>query len=86
MDQFSAHTTSLESPASSAVAITPSDENDLAQISRAVYVGGAGDLAVTMKDGSIATFKNLIAGSSIAIRVSRVLSTGTTATHIVAMS
>ncbi|WOF72946.1 hypothetical protein QMT40_000570 [Parvibaculaceae bacterium PLY_AMNH_Bact1] len=86
MDQFGAHTTSLESPASSAVAITPSDENDLAQISRAVYVGGAGDLAVTMKDGSIATFKNLIGGTVMAIRVARVLSTGTTATHIVAMS
>lgn len=86
MDQFSAHTTSLESPASSAVAITPSDEIDLAQVSRAVYVGGTGDLAVTMKDGNNATFKNLIGGTVMAIRVSRVQSTGTTATDIVVMS
>jgi hypothetical protein len=86
MDQFNAHTTSLESPASSAVAITPSDEIDLAQVSRAVYVGGTGDLAVTMKDGNNTTFKNLIGGTVMAIRVSRVHSTGTTATDIVVMS
>jgi len=85
MDQFNAHTTSLESPASSAVAITPSDESALAQVSRAVYVGGTGDLSVTMKDGNNATFKNLIGGSVIAIRVLKVLSTGTTATDIVVM-
>ena len=86
MDQFSAHATSLESPASSAVTITPSDENDLVQVSRAVYVGGTGDLAVTMKDGSSTTFKNLIGGTVLAIRVAKVHSTGTTATHIVVMS
>ncbi len=86
MDQFSAHTSSLESPASSAVEITPSDENDLAQVSRAVYVGGTGHLAVTMKDGSNTTFKNLIGGTVLAIRVSKVKSTGTTATDIVVMA
>ena len=86
MDQFSEHSASLESPASSAVAATPSDEVDLAQVSRAIYVGGTGDLAVTMKDGSDVIFKNLVGGTVMAIRASRVHATGTTATDIVVMS
>ena len=85
MDQFSDHATSLESPAAGAVAITPSDSVDLTHVTRAIYVGGGGDLAVTMKDGGNTIFKNMIGGTVIAIRASRVLVAGTTATNIVGM-
>lgn len=85
MDQFSAHATSLESPASGAAAISPSDNVDLPHVTRAIYVGGGGDLAVTMKDGGNATFKNMVGGTVIAIRAARVLVAGTTVTDIVGM-
>ncbi len=86
MDQFNTHTPSLESPASRAEAVTPSDSVDLAHVSRAVYVGGTGNLTVAMKEGENVAFKNVIGGTVIAIRASRILSTGTTATDIVALS
>ncbi len=86
MDQFNSHVPGLESPASRAETVTPSDSSDLAHVTRAVYVGGTGDLAVIMKDGGTATFKNVIGGTMVAIRTSRVLSAGTTASHIVALS
>ncbi len=86
MDQFNTHVAGLESPASRAEAVTPSDSVDLTQVSRAVYVGGTGDLAVTMKEGGNVIFRNVIGGTVIAIRASRVLSAGTSATDIVALS
>lgn len=86
MDQFNTHTPGLESPASCAEAVTPSDSVDLTHVSRAVYVGGTGNLTVTMKEGGSVAFKNVIGGTVIAIRASRILSTGTTATDIVALS
>lgn len=84
-DQFSAYSEALDSPASSAAGVTPDDATDLSDVSRALYIGGTGDVAVTMKSGDAVTFKNVIGGTVLAIRVSRVLSTGTTATDIVAM-
>jgi len=85
MDQFSAHATSLESPASGAKTLIPSDSMDLSHVTRAIYVGSGGDLTVTMKEGGNATFKNMVGGTVIAIRVVRVLAAGTTATDIVGM-
>ncbi|MCE7999713.1 MAG: hypothetical protein HEP70_12700 [Rhodobiaceae bacterium] len=85
MDEFNSHVPGLESPATYAETVTPSDSVELAHISRAIYVGGTGDLAVTMKEGGSVTFKNVIGGTVLAIRVGRVLSSGTTATDIVGM-
>ncbi len=85
MDEFNTHVTGLESPASRAQTVTPSDSIDLAHVSRAIYVGGSGDLAVMMKEGGSVTFKNVVGGTVVAIRVARVLSSGTTATDIVGM-
>jgi len=53
--------------------------------SRAIYVGGAGDLAVTMWGGGDITFTGMAAGSYLPIRARTILSTGTTATDIVAL-
>ncbi|WP_375229896.1 spike base protein, RCAP_Rcc01079 family [Roseobacter sp. S98] len=84
-DQFENIKPSLESPCEGLEAVTPSDSEDLAQVTRALYVGGGGDLAVRAKDGSQATFVSLKAGQMIPVRVSRVFSTGTTATGIIGM-
>ena len=66
-------------------AVTPNDGADLAFVSRALYVGGDGNVAVVMHDGSALTFVGLKAGTLMPLRVSRVKSTGTTATSLVSL-
>lgn len=47
-DKFKDHITGLTSPARDAVAITPSDTNDLTNPTRAIFVGVEGSLSVQM--------------------------------------
>lgn len=69
-------------PAANGEAVTPNDSTTV--YSRGVWVGTGGDLAVTMYDsGQSVTFPNVQSGSLLPIRVSKVLSTGTTASDIV---
>ena len=82
-DDFVTFTPGLDSPASTAVAVT--EDVPLAKTSRALYVGVAGDLVVTMAGGGDATFKNVAAGSFLPIRVT-VVKAATTATDILALT
>ncbi len=50
-----------------------------------LYVGGAGDVKVTMVGGQTVTFVGVPAGTFMPIQVKRVWSTGTSATSIVAI-
>jgi len=73
-------------PAHNAAAVTPNDGSDLANSSTALFVGGAGAVKVDMVGGTTGvTLTGVVAGSVLPIRVSRVYSTGTTATNIVAL-
>lgn len=83
VDQQSGMVEGMTSPADNLVAITPSDSTDLANVSRALYVGGAGNLVVTPFGGGSNVTLTVVAGAILPIRVSRVLSTGTTATGLV---
>lgn len=74
-----------QSPAEGGYAITKSDTTVLEPPTRAVWVGGAGDLAVRYFDQSTDTLKSVPAGTLLPIRVDKVLSTGTTATNISGM-
>lgn len=78
-DTFKNHTRGLTSPPEHAVAVVTSDTNDLVAVTRAIYVGGGGDLRVRMAGGGIVTLANVSAGTLLPIRVDRVLATGTTA-------
>ena len=69
-------------PAVCAAAVTPHNTNELEVISRALYVGGAGDVKVKMLGDQEVTFSAVPAGSILPIRVKQVFSTGTTATLI----
>jgi hypothetical protein len=84
-DKFNSDPT-IVGPGVSAVAVTPSDAADLAYTTRMLYIGGAGNLTVKMADGVNCTFTAVPAGSTLPLRVTRVLATGTTATSIVAVS
>lgn len=68
------------------VAVTPNDSADLTNGEcRALYIGGAGNIVIRNKDATSITFTAVTAGSILPCRTSRVLSTSTTATSIVAL-
>lgn len=72
-------------PADNAEAVTPHATNELTYATRAVYVGGAGNLVVAMWGGGAdVTFTGVLAGSVLPIRVKAVRATST-ATSIVAL-
>lgn len=66
--------------------VTPDDNTDLTEVTRGIYVGVTGDVAVIPVDnGDVSVvMKNKTQGYWHADRVKRVLSTGTTATNILA--
>lgn len=66
--------------------VTTSDVTDLLRGSRALYVGGNGDVRVLLeRDSAPITFVGVVAGSVLPIRARRVYTTGTTASYIVAL-
>lgn len=73
------------SPARGGQAVTTSDSTTYAP-TRAVWVGGAGNLAVVMVDQSAAiTLTGVAAGTLLPISVTKIMSTNTTATNITAL-
>lgn len=63
------------------VAVTPHDSN--ANVYIALFVGTGGTLTVTKDDGNDVLFGNVPAGTTLKIHVTKVKSTGTTASNIV---
>lgn len=86
IDQKEFGTSGQITPAAFAEAITPAD-NDLAStFSRAIYVGSGGDLVVTMagaRDVPV-TFKSVLSGSLLPLRVAQV-NAATTCSDIVVL-
>lgn len=75
-----------DSPYGGAAAVAPNDGADLAvKPTRGLFIGGAGNLKVTMEDGSTPTFTGVVAGSVLRLKVVRVWATGTTATNILGL-
>jgi hypothetical protein len=71
--------------ARNAAAVTPNDDADLAQVTRAIFVGGAGNISVTMAGtGTAVVITGVPAGAFLPICAARILATSTTATNIVA--
>lgn len=68
-----------------ATAVTKSDATIL-PVTRALYIGGAGDVAVIMAgDTSAVTFSAVPVGTLLPIQVTKVMSTNTTATLVLAL-
>lgn len=66
-------------------AVTKNDSTVL-PVTRALWVGGVGDVAVVFEDGgSAVTLSSVPAGTLLPIRVTKVMSTNTTATNMVAL-
>mgnify|MGYP000700423410 CR=1 FL=1 len=84
-DRFNFDDGDLDDPATNAASVTPNDSTVL-DCTRGLWVGGAGNIAVVMRGGSAAvTFSGVPAGTLLPFRVTKVMSTNTTATLIVAL-
>ena len=81
-DNFNDYAAGLPGPIRVAFDIVPDDTADLPQITRGFMVGGAGDVAVTLKSGDAITLPGLMAGVVYPFRISKVRDSGTTATGI----
>lgn len=84
-DEFERYHTNLESPIKEMFTVTPNDSTDLTKACRALYIGESGDLKVTSVSDNTVTFKNVVQGSMLPIRVKRVFSTDTTANSIIGL-
>ncbi len=71
-------------PAFNAAAVTLSDTDDLAVVARALYVGTTGNITLITPNGQTVLFTAVPVGI-LPVMCSRVKSTGTTASTIVAL-
>lgn len=86
-DSYAGRVGDLDSPATRLFAVTPDDTTLLAESTRAVYVGGAGNISVLpVGQGTSVTLTGVQGGTILPIRVARVNATGTTATAIVGLA
>ena len=86
-DKFENSVDSVTAPASECFSITPSDTNELAVATKAIYIGSGGDLAViAVGSDTPVTFRDTITGSILDIRVRQVLVTGTTAQELIGLA
>ncbi len=84
-DNFKNYSSSLESPAAGAFSITPDDIISLTEVTRAIYIGGTGDLSVRMLSGQEVTFLSIPSGTVLPIRAEKVKAAGTTATALLGL-
>lgn len=76
---------SITAPMVGGLSVTPSDATYLTRKCRGLYVGVAGNVAVTFPGGVELIFTGLSAGIIHPIQCVRIKSTGTTATGILAL-
>lgn len=84
-DRYASLTPGLESPASHGFAVSPSNDTDLPETTRALFVGSAGAVSVVMSSGSEVLLAGVASGTLLPLRVRRVRLTGTTASAIVGL-
>jgi hypothetical protein len=73
----------VSDPARYGAAVTPSNSVNLAAPTRGLFIGTAGNLSVEMTNGTVAF--TAVQPGILPIQCTRVNSTGTTATNIVAL-
>lgn len=71
-------------PAFKLTAVTPSNSTELTGV-RALWIGGAGDVAVIAVNDTVAVTFTVPSGTMLPIFAKKVMATGTSATNIVAL-
>lgn len=84
-DHFAGYAGSLDDPASICRNVEPSDSVALQDLSRAIYIGGPGAVRLVDAAGNVVVFEGLVGGFILPVRAQQIMSTGTTATGLVAM-
>lgn len=84
-DNFPQAIVGLDSPYEDCAAVTKSDTVDLAFRCRALYIGVTGDVAILAKDNATSVVFKAVPVGVLRVRTTRVMSTGTTATNMVAL-
>ena len=75
----------LSSPASNGEVVVPHDSTNLGATSRALVIGVGGTISVETLGGQGALVLTVATGAVLALRVTRVNNTSTTATNIVSL-
>lgn len=87
MSDFAEYADSPTAPSLLCFDVTPNDVAALPFLTKALYIGGAGDLVLRSPLGqSDVTFRNLPAGYILDVRAIAVRATGTSATAIVGLA
>tara|TARA_B110000503_G_scaffold141071_1_gene233570 strand:- start:621 stop:890 length:270 start_codon:yes stop_codon:yes gene_type:complete len=74
------------SPACNSASVTPSDESELAFLTRGLYVGVSGNVSVKLRDDATAVvFVGVAEGTILPLQVKQVMATNTTSTNIIAL-
>jgi len=84
-DRFSTLAPGLDAPASHAFPIVPADGTDLAETTRALYVGTGGAASLVMLSGASVALANVSQGTPLPLRAVRVNAAGTTAGNLVGL-
>lgn len=84
-NKFKTRYTNLESPIVNMFTITPSDSSNLPFVTRALYVGGDGDVKLTTLGDETVTMTGMKAGVIYPIRVKKVFDSDTSATGLIGM-
>lgn len=84
-DEFFGMKDDIAGPMTDGAGVTPSNTEDLSHVTRALWIGGTGDVGVVMASGRSLVLKAVPAATLLPLRVTRVLFTETTATEIIAL-
>lgn len=86
-DKFANSSDSATSPSRLTFDIVPHAANALPEVTKALYVGGGGDITLRSIDANADTlFKAVPQGAILDVRASHVRAAGTTATFLVGMA
>lgn len=87
MDPFLSTIDSPIAPAQNCFAVTPHDTAALPLVTKAIYIGLGGDLALLpVRGDTVVIFRNLPDGMILDVRARAILATGTTAVDIVGLA
>jgi hypothetical protein len=85
IDTYRKHGRSLTAPPEEGAAIVPDDAAELGHATRALWVGGGGDLRVRLLGGAVVTLAAVPGGTLLPLRLRQVFATGSSATALVGL-